>query len=65
MKALNLYLTMDCYDVASLLVSEKILHVTVNFNIDLSFIIVAAVLLLMSYVFRYGEELQLMSDETL
>lgn len=38
---------------------------TVNFLFDPSFLVVFFVLLLMSYIFQYGEELQKLSDETL
>lgn len=39
--------------------------VAVQHNISLSFLFIAALLFLLSYVFRYGEELQQLSDETL
>ena len=58
-------LTVFVYDLPSLLISEKILHVGGMFNVDLTFLICWAVLMLLSYVFRYGEELQQLSDETL
>ena len=35
------------------------------FSVDLTFLVYWAILLLLSYVFRYGEELQQLSDETL
>ena len=53
------------YDLPALLVSEKIVHVGGLFTVDLAFVIYWAILLLLSYVFRYGEELQQLSDETL
>lgn len=53
------------YDLPSLLISEKITHVNGLFNVDLTFLICWASLLLLSYVFRYGEQLQQLSDETL
>ena len=52
-------------DVPSLLISEKITHVTVNYSFDLTFLAVSGMLFLLSYIFRYGEELQQLSDETL
>ncbi len=58
-------MTVFVYDLPGLLVSEKISHVGGMFNLDLTFLIYWAVLLLLSYVFRYGEELQQLSDETL
>lgn len=53
------------YDLHLLLLSEKIPHLEFQFSFDLTFLLVAAVFLLMSYVFHYGEELQQLSDETL
>jgi len=53
------------YDLPGLLISEKITHVGGMFQVDLTFLIYWAILLLLSYVFRYGEELQQLSDETL
>lgn len=52
-------------DIQSLLLSEKVTAVTFNFEPDLTFLLVFAALRLLSYVFRYGEELQKLSDETL
>ena len=49
----------------TLLLDSQIRSVTTNFRYDLSFIVVFFVLLLMSYIFHYGEELQKLSDETL
>ena len=53
------------YDLPGLLISEKITHVAGMFNVDLSFLIYWAILMLLSYVFRYGEQLQQLDDETL
>ena len=58
-------ITVFVYDLPGLLISEKITHVSGMFNVDLTFLIYWAILLLLSYVFRYGEELQQLSDETL
>lgn len=58
-------LAVKAYDLHLLLLSEKVTHVDFQFNFDLSFLVVAGVLLLLSYIFRYGEELQQLSDETL
>lgn len=38
---------------------------TANYALDGTFILVAALLFLFSFVFQYGEELQRLSDETL
>jgi hypothetical protein len=53
------------YNIPGLLISEKVLHVGGMFKVDLTFIVYWAILMLLSYVFRYGESLQLLSDETL
>ena len=58
-------LTVFVYDLPSLLISEKIAHVGGMFEVDLTFLVYWAVLLLLSYVFRYGEQLQQLDDETL
>ena len=58
-------LTVFVYGLPGLLISEKIIHVDGMFKVDLTFLIYWAILLLLSYVFRYGEELQQLSDETL
>ena len=58
-------MTVFVYDLPSLLISEKITHVSGMFKIDLTFLIYWAILMLLSYVFRYGEQLQQLSDETL
>ena len=58
-------MTVFIYDLPGLLISEKITHVTGMFKIDLTFLIYWAILMLLSYVFRYGESLQQLSDETL
>lgn len=42
-----------------------ITSVSANFTLELGFIVVFFILLLMSYIFSYGAELQQLSDETL
>ena len=58
-------LLIRAYDLNILLLSEKIPHAEFHFIFDLSFLLISGILLLLSYVFRYGEELQQLSDETL
>ena len=58
-------LTVFVYDLPALLISEKITHVGGMFNVDLTFLIYWAILTLLSFVFRHGEQLQKLSDETL
>lgn len=58
-------MTVFVYDLPGLLISEKVTHVGGMFSVDLTFLVYWAILLLLSYVFRYGEQLQQLSDETL
>ena len=59
------WLTVSLFDPASLLRSEKVLDVTVNASADLTPLLFAGALYLLSKVFQYGQELQTLSDETL
>lgn len=58
-------LLIKAFDLHLLMLSERIPHVEFQFTFDFSFLLVSGILLLLSYVFRYGEELQQLSDETL
>ena len=58
-------MTVFVYNLPGLLVGEKIAHVNGMFHVDLTFVVCWASLLLLSYVFHYGETLQQLSDETL
>lgn len=53
------------YNIGELFISEKITHVTTNIQMEFDFIIYAVVLFLLSYIFKHGEQLQQLSDETL
>jgi len=53
------------YDIRSLFLPEAISGYTLNYKLDLTLIIVAAMLFLLSYIFKYGHQLQTESDETL
>lgn len=53
------------YDLTAFFAESAITGYRLNYVIDLNFIVTACVLFLLSYVFRYGEELQRESDETL
>ena len=64
-KIISNILLVKAYDLHLLLLSEKVSHVEFMFVFDLSFLVVYGILLLLSYIFRYGEELQQLSDETL
>ncbi|MBE6036371.1 MAG: hypothetical protein E7223_01950 [Clostridiales bacterium] len=45
--------------------SDALQSISINYNLDLTFLAVFGLLMLMSYVFNYGAELQKLSDETL
>lgn len=51
-------------DLQNLLLSEKVAHVSFNYELNLTFLLIFAAFRLLSYVFRYGEELQQLSDKT-
>ncbi len=53
------------YDLGELFLSDKITAVTTSYSLDLSFLIYAFILFLLSCIFQYGMELQQLSDETL
>lgn len=54
------------YDMLESLFREGVIdHITVTYSFSLNFIWIALFLYLLSYIFRYGEELQRQSDETL
>ena len=53
------------YDVAGLFLSENIGKVTINGEISMGSVLAGALVIMLSYVFRYGEELQRQADETL
>lgn len=53
------------YDIPSLFASDKIAGYTLDLKLDVTFVFMAAVLFMLSYIFRYGTELQKLSDETL
>jgi len=62
---LNGLLTIQTFDLSQLLTNDMVNQVTFHYQFDLGFLLVSAVFLLLSYIFRYGEELQRLSDETL
>lgn len=62
---IRIYADFRAFNLVEVLYSDKIEHVMLNGQIDLSFILVGFFVLLLSMIFRYGEELQQLSDETL
>lgn len=57
-------LTDYIYGLEGLLLGEKIIGMELHSKLKLSCLVVSGVLLLLSYVFRYGQTLQQLSDET-
>jgi len=53
------------YDFSALFLSDKITGVALNLEMDLTCVLVFAILYMLGCVFQYGEELQKQSDETL
>ncbi len=64
-RMLSLYLTAKCYGLPNLLVGGNVASAQLSYELDLTFLLVGAVLLLLSYVFGYGAALQQQADETL
>ena len=53
------------FDFSNLFFNDKIISCKIDYMFDGTFIMVFAIIYLLSYVFQYGEELQIQSDETL
>ena len=53
------------YDFSTLFLNDQITGVQMNLNMDLTCVVLALIWYMLSCVFRYGEELQKQSDETL
>lgn len=65
MEAVSLFIVAAMYRIDTLLISDKITHVDINASFELGVLIIPAVFFLLAYVFKYGEQLQTLSDETL
>jgi len=53
------------FDFSNLFFNDKIISCKIDYMFDGTFIMIFAIIYLLSYVFQYGEELQIQSDETL
>ena len=53
------------FDFENLFIGDKIASVSADFDFDLTFVWLFLVVYLLSYVFEYGQELQIQADETL
>ena len=59
------HIIFSMYDMKALFLSEKITSVTTSYQFNLTFVLYALVLMGLACIFRYGQELQQLSDETL
>jgi len=64
-KAVGSSVALFMYDFSEVIVGENVAYVSVNHEISLLPILTGALVILLSHVFRYGEELQQQADETL
>lgn len=53
------------FDFSNLFLNDRIISCKIDYMFDGTFIMIFAIIYLLSYVFQYGEELQIQSDETL
>jgi hypothetical protein len=65
MKLIGGSLLLHAYDYATFWNAERISGYQFHYSVNGSYLVLACVLFLLSYIFRYGEELQRESDETL
>lgn len=65
MEAISLFIVAAMHRLDTLLISDKITGIDVVPSFELSVLIIPAVFFLLAYIFKYGEELQVLSDETL
>ena len=63
--AVAVLVPISCFDPSILFNPEYVSGYTLGTVLNLNFLLPCAILYLMSHVFRYGEELQQLSDETL
>ena len=64
-EVIDRWIIYNMYHISELFHPEKITEVEMSFKMDWKFMIAASVIFLMSYIFKYGAELQKLSDETL
>ena len=65
LEAISLFTMAAVQRIDQLFIGDKITKVEVVPSFDLSVLIIPAVFFLLAYIFRYGEQLQTLSDETL
>ena len=65
LQSISSYQMASDLDVLALFREGVVDHIRITSSFDVNFIFIAFILYLLSYVFKYGEELQQLSDETL
>ncbi len=56
---------LKAYDLSAVFDSDMVASAAYNYSLDLWFVVVTLILFFLSYIFRYGEDLQREADETL
>ena len=64
-RAVGSVFELKAYDLDKIFANPALANISYRYDISLWFVVVALILLFLSFVFRYGEELQRESDETL
>lgn len=65
LEAVSSHIIFSIYDMNALFLSEKIASVSTFYHLNLTFVLYALVLMGLACIFRHGQELQQLSDETL
>lgn len=55
----------NAYPIEQILSSSTIAKIEYSYTIDFNFVLISCIILFLSYIFAYGQELQKESDETL
>ena len=59
------FTTMHIYNIEKVIESSNITSITANYHLDFTCVVIFFVLLLLSHIFKHGEKLQQLSDETI
>ena len=60
----ELFVTTHFFNLEQILINENITTFDINYSFDPTFAIIGCVLIFISYIFKHGEKLQQLSDET-
>lgn len=64
-KAVGSSITLFMYDFSGIVLNDNVAYISVNHQISLMPVLTGVLVIMLSHVFRYGEELQQQADETL